>query len=312
MTFEKDSKTTGWSTVSMPKIMLERELFPHHLPLLAAEKTGDLEIIEPESCFPSLTPLHEGRVQFALTHPAVLVKDFIAGKSVAGVAFYLQSRGGFLCRSTDMTHPENLSNKLNIGGWNLEDKVVSALLNNLRQQKKLEPLNFSVTPLNSNSGESLKKLHQGELDIIGPATIIPEGLCLQTRGWKGDFIFFDNYNLPEIGQLILVASRDYSDNNPNQARDLVHAVHKEIGVLQNNHDKARKLYESRASRETSEILLNSSLSALRSDLSQDHQLYENWANLIADATGSKDYVNLDLLLDERFLPIDALGYPMDI
>ncbi len=298
--------------MSSPKILLDREILPHHLPLLAVEKTGALEVVEPETPFPSLTPLYEGQVQFALTHPAALVKDFLAGNSIVGIACYLKSRGGFLCRSNSVAQPKNLSEELKIDGRNLGDRLTNTLLNKLRRHEKLETLNFSIDTLHSKTVESLKNLKQGKLDVFGPATIMPEGLLLQSRNWEGDFIFFDNYNLPEIGQLILVANRQYSDSNPNQSRDFVHSVHKKMGLLQNDHERARELYESGVGEENSEILLNSSLSSLCSDLSQDHQLYENWADIIASATDSENYVNLDRLLDERFLPMDALGYPMDM
>ncbi len=122
--------------------------------------------------------------------------------------------------------------------------------------------------------------------------------------------FFDNYDIPRTGELILVAHRSLIEKQPGVVTNLIELIHKKTGELSNNPEKAREISKDFIPSQNlyPELLYNSSISSLRQDFSQNVSIYSDWSKVLSEVEKSSDYINLDRLVDERFLPLDFSNF----
>lgn len=297
-------------------ILLERNLQPHHLPFLIGEKSGltdernlQLEVHEPLSVFSGFERLYEGEVQFMLTQPLYLLNEYLRGGNLTAVAQLMDSQGGVLYRTdSGLQEPADLKDANRILYRGIDEKIARQLL--LSLDEELGPEDLAEPEFIRSSETGIDALAEGEADVLLPADIVPEGVALQQSGTAVDFWFFTHFSLPENGRLVLVVADETIDLAPNKIQEAVSFFHESIQYVKDNIPACQQFFRDNYSEELDqtgmEAVLQSGPGNLSLNFSQDFNLYTTWGEWIEDNLDIEGFVDLDRLIDERFIPIAGL------
>ncbi len=299
-------------------ILLDREIMPYHLPFLYGRHKDkftseniNLNLETPETIYPELSPLVEADYHFALTTPLRLVHDFLQDIPVVGLARILTTQAGFIYNTEELETPADIRADNQVATYNLSEEVASALLERLQAESGAN-VTPELKPAAEETTELLNRLRENKLQLLGPANILPEGIIMQAKDIPGDFWFFNDFNLPKNGQLILVAPREFTNSSPNLIRNFVGALHDIIEEIEANPESAGDFYRANYTRPEQEkfltLLLNSSINCLTTSFSQEHEIYTAWGEFLTENSSASGYLNFDQLLDERFIPLDTLEF----
>lgn len=296
-------------------ILLERSLRPHHVPLLLGQADGlyeDRELTvslrEPSDGTVGMTPLYEGEADYALASPLTLVHDYLTGDRPVGVGRFFHSEAGVLYRSdASLSSPEDLDSDHTAAVRGLDTELAGNLLNVMAGRSADDEEGPRFVPASKTPAEDLL---DGGVDALLTASLNLEGVQLKQSGQPVDFWFFDEHGLPANNDVVLVTTRDRVDENPREVQGLLQALHDALTVVREDTDRARSLYrertEDREGIPGGDPLLFTTLSELTSNFSQDFENYIEWGEFLREDVGLDGFLDVDRLIDERLLPLDAM------
>lgn len=293
------------------KILLEGNLLPHHLPLLLMDEAEQkMEWITPVSQDGSLDPLVEGNVNYAVARPMNLVSEVLNASSIKGIARFFHTDCGIIYRTdSDLDSPSDLKNHT-VGYRQISEQNVVPLLNRAIRKDGGEPENnWSLEAVPEKPFEAL---NEGKIDLLLPGWIVPDGIRMQLRGINGDFWHFSDYDIPANGDLILITTQDHVEANPNKILNFVHSVHQSLKEIRLNSDQALKYYKKQrpdiADNPETTALVQTTIDGFTDVFSQDYATYSSWSTFFNEETDVEGLVDIDQLIDERFLPVDAMSF----
>lgn len=294
------------------RLLLEGELLPHHLPFLLIDgDERELEWTTTEANDGSLDELAQGDVDYAVTHPLNLIANVLAGEAIVGIARFFHTDCGIIHRKeSDLETPADLNGDHEVGYHHISQEVTEAILNRaVKKDRGERPERWNLRNIPKTP---LEALDNNEVDIILPGWIVPDGLQMQLGGINGDFWYFNDFNIPANGDLILVTSRERVEDDPNGILNFVHGVHQNLMEIKANSDRAMKKYSEErpelADDPVTEALLQSTIDGFTDIFSQDYSTYSSWSTFFNEETGVEGLVDIDQLIDERFLPVDAMSF----
>lgn len=296
-------------------VLLERTLRPHHLPLLLGEEDGlyedrelSVSLREPSDGTVGMTPLYEGDADYALASPLTLVHDYLAGNRPVGVGRFYHSEAGVLYRSdASLSSPEDLDPDHTVAVRGVDVELAGKLLNVMAGRSADDEGGPRLVPA---SGSPAGDLLDEEVHALLSASLNLEGVQLKQSEQPVDFWFFDEHGLPANNDVVLVTTRDRVDENPREVQRLLQALHDALTAVREETDRARSLYrehtEDREDIPGGDPLLFTALSELTSNFSQDFENYIQWGEFLREEVGREGFLDVDRLIDERLLPMDAM------
>ncbi len=299
-------------------ITLEGSLKPHHVPLLFAQEAGmfegcDLQVSfnEPNSRTSQLDEFFQNEADLAITRPLSLVNKFLQGTEVLGIARFFNTNSGVMYRKDgDLEQPGDLQANTNILCSGINPDAASQILSAMAQNQG-SPIDTELS-LQPTSKDPVVTFYEGEYDILLTAGVNPEGVQMEHADFSVDFWFYDEYEVPANGDLVLATSKDLADNEPGKLQDFVHTLHNAVSLLEKETDRGRKIirkqYKDSLDIPGGEALLHTSLSELTSNFSQDFQNYTAWGDFLTEHGEVGGFVDVDRLIDERFIPLDSVAF----
>jgi ABC-type nitrate/sulfonate/bicarbonate transport system substrate-binding protein len=299
-------------------ITLEGSLKPHHAPLLFAQRAGifdgrdlDVSFEEPNSRSSEFDELLEGDADVTITRPLSLVNEFLQGTEVVGIARFFHTNSGVMYRTDrDLNHPGNLGKDSDVLCSGMRPETAFSILTAMAEKDRSSS-NTEIS-LESTDDDPVVTFYEGEHDILLTAGVNPEGVQMEQSNFEVDFWFYDEYDVPANGDLVLATSRELADGEPKQLQDLVHSLHDAVSLLEKETDRGRKIIREHYDRcldiPGGEALLHTSLSELTSNFSQDFQTYTAWGNFLTKHGETGGFVDVDRLIDERFIPLDSMAF----
>lgn len=296
-------------------ITLEGSLKPHHAPLLFAEEGGlfegrdlqvDWEVPDPGKT--SLASMVDGDSEVSITRPLNLVSEFLKGNDVVGIARYFHTDSGVLYRTDS-----NLGKPADLGD-------ASVLCSDIDPEQAETVLSFmadgEVTgdelTLEVPDRDPIEVFYEGDHEALVTAGVNPEGVQMEDADFEVDFWFYDDHDVPANGDLVVATSPEIADGQPKLMQNFVHALHDSVNVLDNDADRGRNLitenYEECLSIPGGEPLLYTSFSELTTNFSQDFQTYTAWGDFLTEHGEVGGFVDVDRLIDERFIPLDSMAF----
>lgn len=297
-------------------LQLEGPLKPHHIPFVYArhhnrfeDKGINLNWHPPENYNGDLEGLVDGDCDLALTRPLPLVNGFLTGQDIVGIARFFHTDSGAMYRTdSSVEEPSDLSGVHTVLCNGLTPELAELLLEVMAgEDGKTDELNIIEA-----DRDPVKMLYEDTCDLIISAGVNPEGVQMEQADFEVDFWFYDDYDVPANGDYVLATSKQLADESPNELKDLVHVLHDTVKEIQEDPDEARDLIES----DYDEILdqpgmnalLFTSFSELTANFSQDFQTYTAWGDFLTEHTDHGGFVDVDRLIDERFIPLDSVTF----
>lgn len=297
-------------------LQLEGPLKPHHIPFLYAEHKGrfdekgiSLDWKSPADYSGDLSNIVEGDCDLAITRPLPLVNSFLTGEEIVGIARYFHTDSGVLFRTdSSIESPSDLSGVHTILCNGITPDHARLLLD-VMADSEIDPGELNVIEADE---DPVKMLYNDACDVLVSAGVNPEGIQMEQADFEVDFWFYDDYDVPANGDFVLATSREMADDSPNEMKDFVHVLHQTVKDIAEDPDDARNLIES----DYAEILeqpginalLFTSFSELTANFSQDFQTYTAWGDFLTEHTDSGGFVDVDRLIDERFIPLDSVTF----
>lgn len=298
-------------------VLLERSLRPHHLPLILGKSDGlfeerslEVTLLEPSEGTVGLNPLYEGEADYALASPLRLVHDDLRGHDPVGVGRIFHSETGILYRTDgELTSPDDLGSNHTLAVRGIEDELAAGLLAAMADR---DPASSGEGPERiPASGRPAEDLLEGRADALMTAALNLEGVQLQQSDHPVDFWFLDDHGLPPDNDIVVVTTRKRVDENPGQVQGLLSVLHEALGVVREDTDRARDLYRQRTDDRRDvpggRPLLFTTLSELTSDFSQDFENYIAWGEFLREELEVEGFLDVDRLVDERLLPLEAMN-----
>ncbi|MGM0381669.1 MAG: ABC transporter substrate-binding protein [bacterium] len=297
-------------------LLLERNIAPYHLPFLIGDKIGlteqydiNLEVVEPSAPFTGVDKLYKDEVQFMLTQPLFLLNEFLRGGKLTAISQLMATQSGILFnKDAGLEEPADIKQAERIMYRGIDEELARKLILDLSDE--IEPEDLSGPEFVRCTGTGIDEILNGETDVLLPADIVPEGVALQQEGAAVDFWFFTHFDLPENGRLILTVADKTIDLAPNQIQTVVSFLHEATKYVKDNiresQDIFRENYPDLLNNPGMESVLQSGPGNLTLTFSQDFNLYTTWGEWFEENTTIEGFVDLDRLIDERFIPIDGL------
>jgi len=298
-------------------VILEGPIYPHHLPFILAQEldlvgSDEINLTATEESTESLDLLLDGKGEFALAHPLSLVSHFLDGHEVLGIARFFHTDGGLLYRPQDgLQVPSDISPGHKIASRIPEELITRSILNRAIEHSHGEtlPENVEIEPLEN---DPINAIRDGQYDVIVQSWIVPDGVRLQIENIDGDFWYFDDYGIPSDGDIALVTTKKYAQAQPNEILNFVHGIHNGLMEARKNSDRALSIYEdwhpNPGGQSVNRALLQTSLDGFTEIFSQDYATYSSWGTFLDEEADYGGFVDLDRLIDERFLPVDAMSF----
>lgn len=302
------------------RIALEGPLKPHHAPLLLARDAGifkgrDLSVswIESDRTNNSLRVLLDGDSQLALTRPLNLVSEFLTGTEIIGIARYFHTDSGVMYRTVpEVEKPCDLTEENSILLSCITQNEAEIILEFMAERDGHDSISLKSSQFDRPEAAPLETFYRGNHDIFITAGVIPEGVQMEQADFEVDFWFYDEYSIPANGDLVIATTRELANNSPNKIKDFVHSLHDGVNVLRNDADRGRELirnnFEGILSQPGGRALLYTSFSELTTNFSQDFQTYTDWGEFLDEHGDVGGFVDVDRLIDERFIPLDSVPY----
>lgn len=302
------------------QICLEGTLKPHHAPLLFASEAGlfegrDLSVdwTSPEQKARSLDSLIDGNADVAVTRPLNLVSEFLQGTEVVGIARFFHTNSGVMYRNDrEYEKLTELPDEANILCSDIIPSQARTLLSAMSQNGGGPDDAIGDFVFDEPDGDPIETFYEGNHDAFITAGVNPEGVQMEQANFEVDFWFYDEYDVPANGDLVLATTPEQADEQPNLMKDFVHSLHDAVNVLDNDADRGRSLiednYEEILNIPGGQALLFTSFSELTTNFSQDFQNYTAWGDFMTEQGEVGGFVDVDRLLDERFIPLDSMTF----
>ncbi|MFP4687322.1 MAG: ABC transporter substrate-binding protein [bacterium] len=300
------------------KLLLERKITPHHLPFIWAREKElfkkneiELELIEPVAPFFGLDRLVEEKTDMALSWPLFVLDRYFKKKNITSLARLSISETGFFYRQTDdLQDISDINSKHRISYRGGSKQLAKTLLKSaVERAGGATDLKFNLA---SDSGSGLEKLINGEVDLLFPGDLSFDGVLLNIAATDVGCHFFTDANLPGNGELILCCTNKLVEDFPNVIQKIISVLHTSTNEVKENSTVARELflekYPDHYSKQKLEMLWQSETAALTGDFPQSFNLYTRWGEWIERKMNRDVYLDLDNLIDERFLPFDLLEF----
>jgi ABC-type nitrate/sulfonate/bicarbonate transport system substrate-binding protein len=310
---------TGGLGMTQLNISLEGPLKPHHAPLLFAREGGifdgrDLDVswTVPSPDERSIDRLREDECDIAITRPLNLVHEFLTGEEVVGIARFLHTNSGIMYREN--ADFDQLSDLPEDAEFLCSDVLTdhAELLVNVMSQSKSADLPIDSFSFNQPDSDPIEQFYEGNHHALITAGVNPEGVQMEQADFHVDFWFYDDFNIPANGDLVVTTTQEMADGEPNQMQDFVHSLNDAVNVLEQDADRGRNVikenYASILDQPGAETLLYTSFSELTSNFSQDFQTYTAWGEFFTEHGDVGGFVDVDRLIDERFIPLDSMAF----
>lgn len=296
-------------------ITLEGTLKPHHAPLFFALEGGlfegrdlsvDWQVTDPGKT--SLTAMLDGDSEVAITRPLNLVSEFLRGNDVVGIVRFFHTDSGVLFRSdSNLESPSDLAEApilCSDVGPELARTVLSVMADG-----EVSGEEFS---LDVPAKDPVEVFYEGDHEALITAGVNPEGVQMEDVDFDVDFWFYDDHDIPANGDLVVATTSEIADGQPKLMQNFVHSLHDSVNVLDNDADRGRDLireeYEECLEVPGGEPLLFTSFSELTTNFSQDFQTYTAWGDFLTEHGEIGGFVDVDRLIDERFIPLDSMTF----
>jgi putative hydroxymethylpyrimidine transport system substrate-binding protein len=316
--FSVDICMRGLINLETIQLLLERKIAPHHLPLIQAKEQGlfekngiNLNIIEPDLPFGGLERLGEDEVDIALGLPLFVLFRYLSNKNITALAHIFVSQAGvFYCNDKKLDDITAIGPEHQIyfrGGCR---QLAGQLLETMVERAGgTVPEDLNLT---ADKGDGLEKLIAGEIDVLFPGDLAFDGVWLNMAGAKVECHFFTDAQLPETGELVVAASDQMVENYPNIIQSFISTLHSSIQQVKENPIEALSLFSEKYPdlypAQKLEMLWQSERAALTTDFPQSFNLYTRWGEWLNENTDLDAYLDLDSLIDERFLPFELLDF----
>lgn len=300
-------------------VLVESVILPHHLPFLWGQNEGvfqdhgfSVELRIPSEANGDLTDLEEGDVSFAVSATLSLIHEFLQGKSVVGVARFFESDSGVIYRTdAEIESPSDLDESHRAVANHIPASFASLLLEELIRNEGGSGTQSYPEIQQSTGSDPVSSFFGSGFELLVPGDIDPDGIRLRQQGLDVDAWFFEDFDFPPSGDRILVTSRRLVEEQPNLVRDFVGALHESLLSVVENTDRAvdlyRRTYPERFEERGITALLETSLPKLTAVFSQDVENYSAWGELLSQSERLGGFMDIDRMVDERFLPLDALN-----
>lgn len=298
------------------RLLLEGPLKPHHIPFLYADHHDrfqdrglNLQWEAPTRYDGTLSGVLEDDFDLVLTRPLPLVNSFLKGDDVVGIARFFHTDSGVLFRTdSSVDDPSDLTGVHSILCNGLSSDLARLLLEVMSDGEcESEELNLIQA-----DRDPVGMLYDDAADVLISAGVNPEGVQMEQADFEVDFWFYDDYDIPANGDFVLATSRELADGSPNELKDFVHVLHQSVKDVEEDPDSAREILEKNFDTMLEQpginALLYTSLSELTSNFSQDFQTYTAWGDFLTEHTESGGFVDVDRLIDERFIPLDSVTF----
>jgi hypothetical protein len=278
---------------------------------LPRKRDLNVTVQAPDSETHGLDELFDGEADLIVTRPLSLVNEFLTGTDVVGIARFFHTNSGVMYRTDrNLDHPGDLGPDSSVlcAGMNPDTakSILGAMAENRGQPLESEPSFESAT------ADPVTPFYEGEHDIVLTAGVNPEGVQMEQADFEVDFWFYDEFDVPADGDLIVATSQELADGEPNQLQNFVHSLHDAVTLLENEADRGRTILRERypdcLDIPGGEALLHTSLSELTSNFSQDFQTYTAWGDFLTEHAEVGGFVDVDRLIDERFIPLDSVAF----
>ncbi len=300
------------------KLLLERKIAPHHLPLIQAKEQGlfkkngiDLNLIEPDSPFAGLERLGKNEVDIALGLPLFVLFRYLTNKNITALAHISVSQAGvFYCNNKNSEGITAVGPEHQIyfrgGSQQLARQLFETVV---KRAGGTVPGDLNLT---ADKGDGLEKLIAGEIDVLFPGDLAFDGVWLNMAGAEVECHFFTDAQLPETGELVVAASDRMVEDYPNIIQSFISTLHSSIQEVKENPTEALNLFSEKYPdlypAQQLEMLWQSERAALTTDFPQSFNLYTRWGEWLNENTDLDAYLDLDSLIDERFLPFELLDF----
>lgn len=302
-------------------LCLEGPLKPHHAPILFASASGifegrdlDVDWIEPSPDETGLNRLIQGDCDLAITRPLNLVSEFLTGTDIVGIASFFHTNSGvmFNTDNEDLTNPEDLAE---IGAEVLCSDItpgragvlLQTMISESSTDADADDINF-VIPEN----DPIETFYGNDHQAFITAGVNPEGVQMEQADFEVDFWFYDDYDIPANGDLIVATRQEVADSEPNEMQDFIHSLNDSVKVIEEDADRGRSVIQDQFSDilelPGAEALMYTSLTELTSNFSQDFQTYTAWGDFLTEHGDVGGFVDVDRLIDERFIPLDSVAF----
>ncbi len=300
-------------------VSLEGPLKPHHAPLLFARDAGifggrDLEVnwTIPEPDELSIDKLDEGDCDLALTRPFNLVHEFLTGRNVVGIArFFHTSTGVMYRKNAEFEKISELPADSSILCSNITPEHARLLLETMTEPES-DDVNTDDFSFVLPDRDPVEIFYEGSNEVFLTASVNPEGVQMEKADFQVDFWFYDNHGIPDNGDLVVITTRELASEEPNRMQDFVHSLNDAVTVLEQDADRGRNVIRENYSfildQPGVETLLYTSFSELTNNFSQDFQNYVAWGEFFTEHGDVGGLVDVDRLVDERFLPLDSMTF----
>lgn len=301
-------------------ICLEGPLKPHHVPILFAKNGGlfegrNLEIdwCTPDSESLSLNCLLNGNSDIAVTRPLNLVSHFLKGDDIIGIGSFFHTNSGIMyCRNRGFEKISEIPDDSDIVCSDITTDEARLLFQHMVNQKNNETTDVKDINFHQPDNDPIETFFSGEYDVFITAGVNPEGVQMEQSDYEVDFWFYDEYDVPSNGDLVFVTSQNLANDEPKMVQDFIHSLHDSVKVLEENADRGRTLikddYPELLDIPGGQALLHTSLSELTSNFSQDFQTYTAWGDFLTEQGNYEGFIDVDRLIDERFIPLDSMTF----
>ena len=292
---------------------LEWFLNPDHVPFFVASDRGyyeaeglELERWEPEEHYDTLEALADGKLDYAITEPIHLVPDRAAGVPVTAIATFLHTRGG-IQYPTDRgwESPADLEPGVRLnypgapgpGGRKMVAHMVRHAGGRLRADE-IEPVDRGFYHTDA--------LIEDEADVAFLAFHNFEVVESCHRGFDTALWELADYGVPDFNQLILTASDEKLEANPDEVERFVRATRRGVEDAVAEPDVAAEIFfeanpELRAEEPAlMDAITDATIDCFTPDLAQDLEMYRELVTFCDELGLAEEPVSVESFTDESF------------
>lgn len=233
------------------RLGLEWFLTPPHAPFLVGQEMGwfieagiDFEIASPDAHYDAGQALAEGRFELAVTEPHHLVRIHAEGRAVVGCARFFHTNGGVMyVKGGGIARPRDMAGKRvqdsaapAPGGLAMVRTMIAADGGPKDAPLERVEMGFRLTDA----------LIEGRADVATFAFYNFEVIEARARGLDADFFALKDWGVPDVCQLVLVASRRLLEERRDALARVVRILGRGVDFLHREPEGARAIFNRRA------------------------------------------------------------------
>lgn len=233
------------------RLGLEWFLTPPHTPFLVGQEKGwfgeagiDFVIQSSDAHYDAGEALAEGRFELAVTEPHHLVRAAAAGLPVIGLARFFHTNGGVMyVKGRGIARPRDMAGK------RVQDSAAPA-------PGGLAMVRSMIAADGGPASAALERVAYGfrltdalleeAADVATFAFYNFEVLEARARGLDADFFALKDWRVPDVCQLVLVASRRMLETRSEALGRVVRVLRRGVDFLHQDAEAARSIFNRRA------------------------------------------------------------------